>query len=200
MEREELPGNIVVLPRYCIENFLVDEEALLKIMDEEDYKRDASDLRKELDFDAWVGRTRESLREMFKLFAVAHKTGSGIPTVGRTYKSVYAGANGDVDLTKVNNVCKEIKKDLEDRFGVGKIAEEMDAIERLIDKDSCFLWKYVSAKDYSLPLLLIRMKSIVSTKSPNINLKVRLSACCSVDPFRIVIESMSRILGRTDLI
>lgn len=199
-EREVLPSNVVVLPRYCIENFMLDESAFVEIMDEEHCTLENKQLKQKLDFAGWIARSTDALSGLFKVFAAAHHLCSGIPTVSRGYGAVYSGTLGEVDLAKCNAIAQEIKDLLIQEKGAEAVASALEYVEEKVDSSKCFVRTYVSAKDFTLPLALLRMKAIAPTKIPHINLKLRIAKKCNVSSFDDVVRQISEIVSMPQII
>ncbi|WP_337058660.1 DUF4435 domain-containing protein [Pseudomonas sp. USHLN015] len=199
-EQEELPPNVISLPRYCIENFLIEEEAIASIMDEENHDLDIQRLKDLFDYSSWLNNSKPALRELFIVFAIAHKLQSGIATVSRSYKAICLNEKGDIDNAKVKNICTDILTNLKQRFGEDSVIKTESEILAAIDNDDCFLKRYVSAKDFSLPLLTLRMKSITKSKAPNLSIKIRFSQRCDVSPVKSIVYRISKIIGRPEII
>ena len=194
-ENEVLPPNTVCLPRYCIENFLYDEQTLIDIIDEEIPNRSINEIRQSLDYSGWLIRSLEPLKKLFIAFAVARRLGSGLKTVSSGYSSVCLNGTGEIDLHKVDNTVNSMIHNLNSTYGNENVNKAMAFVIEQINNDVCFVSTYVSAKDYSLPLLIIRLRSICGTKAPNINLKMRFSKKCNPDSLASVAESIKKITG-----
>ncbi len=199
-EFDKLPSNVISLPRYCIENFLIDEETILSIMDEEHCQLGIEELKRQLNYTDWIEKSRAALTEMFKIFAVSHKLRSGIQTVSRGHKSICANALGDIDQRKADAICEEILGALNEAFDSSAINSAAQEVNSNQNNNSCFLLNYVSAKDYTLPLLTTRIRSITNSKASNINIKIRLSKSCDTSPMREVVIKISEILNRPDIL
>lgn len=193
-EIEQLPPNVITLPRYCIENFLFDEEALISIIDEETHDISNAEIKQRLDYSGWLSRSLEPLKSLFTIYAICQKLDSGIKTVSCGHSKICLNNDGDIDHEKVKNAIDEIKETLVEIFGIEKFQETEKSIIEKIDYGLCFISTYVSAKDYSLPLLLIRLRKISGTKSSNINLKLRFSKKCDISPLKEVGKKASEIL------
>lgn len=193
-EPQDLPNNVVVLPRYCVENFLIEESALALIMDDEAPVETIENLKQKLDYPGWLERAQEPMRELFIIFAIAHKLQSGIKTVCRGHTSICADDTGEINKDKVRDICAEITDQLNTLFSSERINQARSEIEQAINKSHCFVTTYVSAKDFSLPLLITRLRSITKTKAPSLNLKMRFSRACSTDPLHEVAQAISRIV------
>lgn len=193
-EFEDVPTNTVVLPRYCIENFLLEEVSLINVMNEECHDLSIADLKRMFDYEGWLDRSRPALKRLFEAFAISHYMKSGIPTVARGYKSICADAHGEINSSKVDTIINEIRTTLIADFGAEAFARAQQLIGSKIESDYCFVSKYVSGKDYTLPLLVTRLKSITSSKASNINLKIRMSLRCDIRCLSTVVQEMSNIL------
>lgn len=180
-EVEPPPDNVCVLPTYCIENLLVDESAILQIMFEESPDLSLEKIQELYDYVNWREQSTSGLNLLFHWFAVSHHLQSGLPTVSRAHKSVCKNQAGDVDDDKVNLIAVEIEGALRERFGDSVVDEAWAKISSAVDTRICFISKYVSAKDFTLPLLICRMRNVTGSKASNLNLKLRLSGLCSVD-------------------
>lgn len=197
-ERDELPENVVVLPRYCIENFLVSEEVLIDIMDEEHSTKELDTLAKQFDYAGWLKRAREPLTLLFKIFAAAHHLHSEIPTVSRGYKSVCLDGSGELSLKKAQDIYDDMERQLISEKGVEEVKRALAVIESRVQSDSCFVSTYVSAKDFVLPLLLVRVRSQLDTNAKNISLKIRMAKKCSLQPFEGVVQAIRQVIGVQD--
>lgn len=192
---DTIPENTIELPRYCIENFLMDENALIQLADEESPQTDIENIRSKLSYIEWIESTKQLFQELFIMYATAHKLQSGIPTVSRGYKAICAGEEGVVDPRKVQKICNEIKNKLLEQHSTNDVEIAMQGIRDTINLNDCFIKRYVSAKDYSLPLLLMRFRTITKSKAPNINLKLRLSTKVDVAELAEVINRVAEKLN-----
>lgn len=180
-EKEQLPHNLIVLPRYCIENFLFDKASFLQLLDEEDTAKDTDVLESALDLNNWLDHAGIELRPLFCIFAVAHFLESGIKTVKNGSTGICQDQFGNIDAIKVQNLTNTIHQELSDRYGVCVIEMLLRSVEAKISPDLCFASTYVSGKDFILPLLFLRLRSISGSKTKNINLKIRLASKCRTD-------------------
>jgi hypothetical protein len=193
-EREKLPENVICLPRYCIENFLFDEDALISLIDEENHNLSQARIRELLDYQGWINRSREPLKRLFIAYAVSQKLSTGIKTVSCGYSGICLNSAGEIDSNKVDENIDVIKTEIVCRFGLVQYIDAERTIVENIKNDVCFLETYVSAKDFSLPLLILRIKKISSTKPPTLNLKLRLSMKSNISPLKSVGARISHML------
>lgn len=195
-ETEELPTNIITLPRYCIENFLYDEQALISILDEETNNLTTDKIREKFDYSGWLQRSMNPLRELFIIFAIAKQLKSNLRTVSHGHSIFCADKYGEIDCSKVALFTDDLLSKLIATYGESAVAKAKSNILEKINENICFISTYVSAKDFSLPLLVIRLKSISGSKAPNINLKMRFSKVCNIDPLISVAISIKKILSK----
>ncbi|WP_433861242.1 DUF4435 domain-containing protein [Pseudomonas thivervalensis] len=194
-ETVQLPPNVIVLPRYCIENFLIDEQAFLQVMNEESAGLNIEKIQKTFDFEGWVGRSKPILRELFEMFAISHKLQSGIPTISRGYKSICKDETGEVDAGKAASIMSEIESALIQEHGVEAVESARIYIRQNINCDSCFLKTYVSGKDFLFPLLFVRMRFITSSRTANLFIKIRMSRWCALEPLSDFGRQVMQVLG-----
>ena len=194
-EINPLPQNVVSLPRCCIENFLYDEESIVSVIDEESINLTANQIKDKFDYTGWMERALPPLRELFIVFATARKLGAGIQSVSLGYSSICAGKNGEVDSEKAKKLSDSIILALNKNYGNKKTEEAYLFVNEKINCSSCFLSTYVSAKDFLLPLLVIRLKRICASKASNINLKMRLAKRCSIEPLVSVAKQIKEIIS-----
>jgi hypothetical protein len=199
-EREEIPDNVIVLTRYCIENFLLDELAFVDIMDDEHCDLGFEELRGQFDFSGWFDRSTDPLSSLFRAFAAAHFLRSGVATVSNGYGSICKGETGEIDTVKSKFLEKSVLDDLEQGYGSLEVARALAFIDSKVDPQKCFVRTYVSAKDFTLPLMILRMKSVAPTKIPHISLKMRISKKCDVDSLSEVVGQMSRVVNMPQII
>ncbi|QJI19935.1 MULTISPECIES: DUF4435 domain-containing protein [unclassified Pseudomonas] len=199
-EREEIPDNVIVLPRYCIENFLLDEVAFVDVMDDEHCDLASEELRGRFDFAGWFDRSTASLYSLFRVFAAAHFLRSGIATVSRGYGSICNGETGEVDVEKSKLIEAAVLEGLKISYGELEVEKALAYVDGRIDPQKCFVKTYVSAKDFTLPLIVLRMKSVVPTKMPHISLKMRISKKCDVEPLSEVVRQISRVVNLPQII
>jgi hypothetical protein len=194
-EQDILPPNVIVLPRYCIENFLIDEHSILNLMNEEDPSKDIVDLKKQLDYQGWLERSKEHFRKLFILFAIAQKLDAGIRTVSRGYSCICNDNSGEICNNRIERLQEDIEQELILLVGEEKFTSIQSQILDNVMNDLCFVSTYVSAKDFSLPLLSLKLRNITKSKIPNVNLKLRLASKVDIAPLEKVANEIRKIVG-----
>ncbi|CAD6532372.1 hypothetical protein LMG28727_02928 [Paraburkholderia kirstenboschensis] len=180
-EMIELPSNVLRLDRYCIENYLCDELAICEIMDEEHLTMTCDDFRAQVDFEGWRANSSRSFRSLFLIYAASHYLDSGIATTSRKFNDFISSKYADLDDAKVQAVCYGIKSALDAQYGADVVDSLVQEFEEVIDEAGCFITKYVSAKEYTLPMMLVRMRAHASIHCTNTALYNRLAKKCRLD-------------------
>lgn len=193
-EYEGLPSNVVRLPRYCIENFLLDSDAFVRILDSESSAFDIAYLKSKFDYDGWFKRSVKSLMPLFFTFAAAHGLRSGVKNVAHGSKSVCGNQNAEINEDKADRLKNEIMKSLEISHGMDGVSRILRIIQSNVDSSVCFLSTYVSAKDFLLPLLMIRLRTLTPTTATNLSVKLRLARECDVAPLRGTLEEIAAVV------
>lgn len=180
--------NLVELPKYCIENYLIDKNAIENIIiDENEKEIDDMDLKKLFNFDEWKKRNSPLLINLFIEYGIEKKNKLGIQTVAYKVGNLISEPNGDLNKEKVEERIQKFEEDLITKLDNEIYEEEKKEVTlRLKEFDdplSC-----ISGKDYILPLLLFKIRSLTSSKTPNDKLKFRLARACEIDEFQKLIN------------
>ncbi|MCH4996040.1 DUF4435 domain-containing protein [Pectobacterium carotovorum] len=174
-EFEDIPDNVVVLERYCIENYLTDEKAISEIISEEITSFSENNDNDSFGFELLMQSLRTNLEELFVLFTVCHSLETGIKNVSYGYNSIIKNGDGDIDNEKLVFLKKQIYSQLSDKLSLPYLDYKIKEISGRIDRSICFAMKYVSAKDFTLPILFIKIRNSIPNKINNTSLKMRIS-------------------------
>lgn len=169
------------LPCYCIENLLVDPEALHSVIDEEDPVRSEEELVRAFDYEGWKSLNKTKLKNLFIEYAISRVLNPAEPTISYEVRNLVSGSDGCLDDVKLTNRLADLASK-----AIGKVGEENYRVakERIIaeyENSQLEDLDFVSGKDYLLPLLKTRLRSTVRTLMSDVNLKIRLSKACSVN-------------------
>ncbi|MGQ7746074.1 DUF4435 domain-containing protein [Pectobacterium brasiliense] len=185
-EIEDIPDNVVVLERYCIENYLTDEKAISEIISEEITSFSENNDNDSFGFELLMQSLRTNLEELFVLFTVCHSLETGIKNVSYGYNSIIKNGNGDIDNEKLAFLKKQIYSQLSDKLSLPYLDYKIEEISRRIDRSICFAMKYVSAKDFTLPILFIKVRNSIPNKINNTSLKMRISKKLDASSMNII--------------
>ncbi|EMN4467927.1 DUF4435 domain-containing protein [Aeromonas hydrophila] len=197
-EPNELPPNVICLKKYCIENYLFDIEAITQVFFEENADSSYQEIYHAMSFDEWIKNNQHALKKLFIWFAVSHKLMSGIKTTSRGHSSICE--HGNVSPVKVDLICADIESKLTADFDKETVKKTYNSISDSVDGNICFVSHYVSAKDFLLPLFLIKAKSATGSKSSNLNIKIRLANICNTEEISKLVHSISVINNRPELL
>lgn len=171
---------LFVLPRYCIENYLIDEQAILAVLDEEDTVMSKRELENRLAFDEWVAGNETGLFKLFVLYAIAHISCESELTVSFPINQLVSGADGVIDQTKLSGRMEEIRNAVLQRLSEEEISAFETRISSQCERAGQPKLSYVSGKSYLFPLIIVRMRQITRLRSPNRVIKQRLAMRCNV--------------------
>jgi len=166
------------LPRYCIENYLVDEDAIAQALAYDSVVHDVESARAELNFDGWIEENGQPLRRLFLAYAVCLQLGSGERTISYPVNSLVSDP-GSVDPLRVESRITELRTSCDNEFGGGtfeRVFAQIASHHQHKDNAS-FLLQFVSAKDYLLKLMRERMKRVIADyRKPDAVMKVNLAS------------------------
>jgi len=171
---------LYTLPYYCVENLLIDEEAILRLINEENAILSKEALIEAFDYQGWVSKNSSLLIDLFIDYGVAFSACPSIQTVAFDISNLVSSNSGDVDPQKVANRKKEVVDATVERIGIDEYQRHRNRIESFALNNPNAFCTFVSAKDYTLPLLLMRIRKLTCTRAPNINIKLRLALSCDL--------------------
>jgi hypothetical protein len=165
------------LPRYCVENFLIDEHAVAECVAYESEDLDAADVQKRLEFEDWIASNAVPMRRLFLGYAAAKKLDAGIATVSTPLSTFKSDASGLVDPLKVEAFLCSLRSHFDQTIGPGEFDRDIDRLGRgfLMVSDRDFMLRFVSGKDYLFPLLRLRMGAILHIQRRDGLLKCNLA-------------------------
>ncbi|MEN5118754.1 DUF4435 domain-containing protein [Luteimonas sp. TWI662] len=170
---------LFVLPRYCVENFLFDHNAIVSVLFDEISGKDEEQLRLLLDFDSWAAAIAPLLEKLFISYSVSHRFAPELPTTGRSVKDFVRDGSALLDEVKVDRVVSEIRDRVDIVHGVGFFDRAFGEISASLSKPK--FSDGVSGKDYLLPLLLLRSRTLSKINSTSASIGFRLAQRCPVD-------------------
>jgi hypothetical protein len=174
-------NGLYVLPRYCVENFLFCENAITQTADEEECEMELDEIVTKIDFNSWLTENESLLLDLFIVYAICFKHIPHEQTVGYKVSKLCISNSGIVNPDKVKVRRDELALKLIDFFGEQRLNTEIEIIkERIKEKDKKLL-RFVSGKDYLLPLLITRLQSFLRFPSNSITVRLRLAKKANAD-------------------
>ena len=176
---------LVVLTRYCIENYLIDQVAVVEIAFEEHPNASLEDLLGVFQFEEWIWKLRRPLIRLFALYAVAWKYKRSLETVGYNVRLLVKNGLGELNYTKVKAREVELENELLGVLLKKDLRQEKSRYIRSMRAcGMCPVRKFASGKDYLFPLLLMRLRSIAKIRAENVVLKNRLAMKADIAELR----------------
>ncbi|WP_239057208.1 DUF4435 domain-containing protein [Desulfovibrio sp. JC010] len=170
------------LPRYCIENFLLDEQAILEILDEEDPEQTLEDLRNQFDFGNWISANKELMVDLFVEYAVSIVLTPEEKTISLGVNELKSDSSGIVDQFKTTERIDFIKQRTINKAGEDSYSIVKEEISSIVSDENVMLIKYASAKDYLFPLLKIYLRNKkCDIKHTQCSLRLRIAKKCNLD-------------------
>ncbi len=163
-EKNEIE-NLFVLDRYCIENFLIDEQSTCNFIYLNCGTKSKEELKNEINFNNWLGQYSECLMNLFIHFAIVNSLG-GRFTLFNANK--YHIKNNDQLVLDSNLVNQDIESLRQEAISIaGQETYELKLAEFIgkwsINTDN--MLRIVSGKDYLIPILLIKTQEYKKSKS-----------------------------------
>lgn len=177
------------LNKYCIENYLIDENSIVEFLYYEDSIKSREDIKKLLSFDNWCNENL-LLIYLFILYSIAHNQKTGIQTVFYKVKNLIKSNTGVIDRKKTIEKILNIKKEIILKIGKRNYKSLRNQIFNTITFNKKNLLDHISGKDYLMPLLLIKMKQITKFNHKTEILKLRLARECDASYFKKIIDIM----------
>ncbi|QNT70268.1 DUF4435 domain-containing protein [Defluviicoccus vanus] len=171
---------LLTLRRYCIENYLIDEDAIIDLLDEEDIESTKIELRMQFAFRTWVTQTERPLFALFLLYSVHHHAMCSEPTVSYPVNKLVSSSDGTIDINKVCSRMKEIKEGIVAALSAHEYKKRMTASLTHCKQVSSSKLSFISGRDYLLPLVIMRMRSITRLRADNAVIKQRLAMKCDL--------------------
>ena len=196
-ENREFKKGLIILNKYCIENYLLDIEAIHKLLYEEACNvSDQEKLEKDFDYINWFNEQNKLLVNLFKIYAIEKYNDLGIETVSfpinalrsRKGKGILCSCNEEL----INERIEKLKTLIIDEIGQKKFDEDDAFILEKIDNKNADI--IVSAKDYILPLIFDRLKKFANNFSAkNETLKFRIAKMINIKSFKENLEPHLRV-------
>ncbi|MFS2034440.1 DUF4435 domain-containing protein [Polaromonas sp. CT11-55] len=164
---------------YHLENYFICEAALLEILEDENPRLAAEEIRARLDFGSWVN-DMEPLRDLFSTFGVSNTLSPGLPTV-KIGVDRFTTASKNLDPQKIFEFCAERIAYLYANHPKRTVDAAIKMVNTSIDSKEFFL-DVIAAREYLFPLL----KRWIGSKglrlsAGNESLFYRISKSCELE-------------------
>jgi hypothetical protein len=182
-DREDLKG-LFVLPRYCVENYFFNEDAIAQTAYEEEAEMEIDDILKGIDFNNWLNENEKTLLELFIVYAICFKHIPSEQTIGFKVTKLCSSNSGIVCPDKINARITELRGKLITFFGEERLELEIGIIKEKIKNKDKKLLRFVSGKDYLLPLMIARLQSFLKFSPSSTTLRIRLAMKSEVEELK----------------
>jgi hypothetical protein len=177
------------LPAYCVENLLIWESALIKILvDETGY--DDSELREKFDFEGWLNSFRRELVELYIAYAVLNLKSPTSTTVRRGHHMFF-------DADRKKGYCPEkLRKEVVTTLKDAENVAHKDEVRKLYTDclERAFAWgqplHVVSGKSALMPVILERFRVFPKVKVKPESLARRLADVVELQHFETLKEAL----------
>jgi hypothetical protein len=143
--------NLFVLDSYCIENYIIDEQAYYNVYNELDHIHTKDEIKNIIDYNEMMETATAPFMKLFRHFALSKKL------LGKfCLKNVtqVLSKSGDIDIAKIESEITAIRTQL-----TKKGITDENLSKEIEEKEYCFpdtyenLLRYVSGKDYLIPYI-----------------------------------------------
>ncbi|MGJ5177261.1 DUF4435 domain-containing protein [Bradyrhizobium oligotrophicum] len=165
------------LRAYCIENLILSETAIEAVCLQISPLSQPPKVHALLDLRAWLTTLANNLRPLFISYAICNEIDPTIQTVGATVYSmcISEAKEPKLETTKVFRRIRAMLRNCRATSSSTDIREVRSRVEEVLSGDIRDL-KYVSGKDYILPLLYHRLRNLFELPIRVEQLKVQLAA------------------------
>jgi hypothetical protein len=172
---------LYVLPRYCIENYFIDEDVLIQITNEEDGEHDYQSIKEKINFDNWKKLNNNNLLELFIVYSIVYKYCPEHQTVKHKVTELCKDGSGVVCDEKITIRLNFLKEQLLKILQPHELNNEILTRKEIIRLNNDAFYTFISGKDYLLPLIKNRIRSMFKFNPSDVSFKNRLSQRCKID-------------------
>jgi hypothetical protein len=168
------------VPFYCIENILCDSDALHDLMNEEEPENLKPQIIQNFNYLEWKALNEDKLFDLFVEYGITFLLNPMEQTVAFSVSNLVSSNTGDINEAKLTARIDSLRELAKSMTSEESYNETKNRILTQFQISNIPKLDVVSGKDYLFPLLKTRAKSIVKTKIPDINLKIRLAMKCDI--------------------
>lgn len=176
-------SNLFILDRYCIENYMIDENAFYCVYNELDDIHEIEQLKSLVNFNVMMSDAHKPLLDLFRHFATSQKV-QGVFILKDV--SQVMNDKGNIDIDKVTREKTFVKNDVmtNKSLTLQEFEELINNFETVYPDNIENLITYVSGKDYLLPYIESYTKKRLGLNLglKKGNWKYQFSKYCNLDP------------------
>ena len=164
------------LRSYCVENYILDESALVSAVMVVNTRIDEVTARRQVDLFGWLERNRRCLESLFVCYAVTYEMKKSLQTVGfSVYELVKGGGDFDLCERKISIRVMELYRRIRIDFSREYTRNVYERIR--MNAEAINVELYVSGKDYIFPLIYQVIKKKNPTNITGNAFKVLVAQC-----------------------
>jgi len=171
---------LFVLPRYCIENYLIDENALIEIVHDEEAVDEREDIKRKIDFEGWIQANESLLKDLFIVYSICLENNVPEKTISYKVTNFVNTTDGCVNDVLINGRIDHLKEKIILKNSELNIDEEIEKRDNYISGKENILLRYITGKNYLFPLVKQRISSQYNLSVSQISLKIRLAKKCDL--------------------
>ena len=143
--------NLFVLDSYCIENYIIDEQAYYNVYNELDHIHTKDEIKNIIDYNEMMEAAIAPFMRLFRYFSISKEVLDKFRLKSAT---CFLSNIGNIEISKIDDETADIEVQLED----GGLSEQ-ELSKAMKEKNLLFpdcyesLLKYVSGKDYLIPYI-----------------------------------------------
>lgn len=180
---------LFILPRYCIENYLIDFDAFIEIVHEETAVDERKAIRNTLNFDKWLLHNNQILKELFIYNSICMKYKVPERTSKYRITNLLSENSGYCCKRHVENRINYLKSKIEEKEKNINLNLEFKLRNEKV-KDKTFI-SIVTGKDYLFPLIKNHVSVYYNCLNMSqISLKIRLAKICNISELYVLNESL----------
>ncbi|MEE1673931.1 DUF4435 domain-containing protein [Agarivorans aestuarii] len=175
-------------PHYCVENILCDQNAILAVLDEEEPVKSLGTLEGLFNYQEWLLNNEDKLFCLFVEYATSMILTPQQQTVAFKVSDLVSNNKGELDDHKLETRVEGLKQLIIESKSIEEYESTRNEILANFERSGLNKLDVISGKDYLFPLLKTRAKSLVKTKVPDLNLKLRLAKTCNVHSISAAVD------------
>lgn len=186
--------NLYVLDSYCIENFIIDEEAVCNTLCNFIGTKELSDIKTLFKFDDLINEYKDSLISLFyyKALEKKHRGYFNLYSLPR-----YLNKKNELNVSEINKEIEEITTRLI-QIGLSNdyIRIELETMEQNFPKNAETFLRIISGKDYLIHLMSCRAKKALSynTGHNKESWKYNFAQYCNLDKLEHLKNTIKNIV------
>lgn len=187
--KEDIQG-LYVLPRYCIENYLIDENAFIEIIHDEDPVDEKDKIKSKLKFQEWIESNEKLLADLFIVYSICLAHNIPEKTISYNVNKLVSTVNGCVNSELVSGRIEHLTNQILIKNNFLDLEKEIEKRSREVFKCEQVLLKFISGKNYLFPLIRQRISTHYNLAVTQVSLKIRLAKQCNLSELENLTESV----------